>query len=769
MRLDLAPLLFVVSLCACDPSPPQDPPALRARPPAPSGEIAPASSDLRLELQVAADRGAIDVLLRASEAAEAPELRLEATRGLARLRDDRALRSLRRALRDPEASVRIAAAFGLSILPGSDGGAIEEALLGALAAAFTEAPSPERGPELAALLRALGRVGTGAALPAIRAAVDGTSDEARLGATDALVTLGRRGVPVSDDFHVALVHLVAAESELSLREGGARALGALAPPIPAELRSRLRADLVAALPGAPPRLAALVLAALDDYPPPLGAAEAMPLVRSADPGLALEAVRTVARIEGATGDAALATALTTLADRAFAASRGAAASESVASRERAASWRLLADALPVAFPRARELETYRAAQGILARFGALREPTLAQGLAHCAAAELVDRGRRWPAKTPGCGLGAVPADLGPRRTAALLADVRGEDALRASYLGRLSRSGPPAVAAAALEAMASVPMEAAWPFLLEGLAAEDVGVVTAALRLLVAHRAALLAGERGPSLHRPLEAARRTVAAADDPQGWVAYVEAARAARDPRDLPTLRRLAEHPSRAVREAALAALPQPTAPEEASRERAGSHDSVASRERAAPPTHAVRVGELASRPRFRRYRFTTSRGAFVIELAPELAPVTTLRFQQRVERGFYDGLTFHARTPGFVVQGGDPRGDGYGGPGYAVRDEPAPSRFERGTLGLALAGPDTGGSQLFVTLTDQPALEGRYTPFARVLEGMDVVDQLLLGDRIIRVEGVEGAPGEVSGSHSNRSPRRTPEPRASSSGR
>jgi cyclophilin family peptidyl-prolyl cis-trans isomerase len=91
-----------------------------------------------------------------------------------------------------------------------------------------------------------------------------------------------------------------------------------------------------------------------------------------------------------------------------------------------------------------------------------------------------------------------------------------------------------------------------------------------------------------------------------------------------------------------------------------------------------------------------------------------------------------------VPGFVAQDGDPRGDGNGGPGYAIRDELNRRRYARGAVGMALSGPDTGGSQYFLTLSPQPHLDGHYTVFARVVGGLEVMDALVQGDRIIEVE-------------------------------
>ncbi|HEX9670378.1 MAG TPA: peptidylprolyl isomerase, partial [Thermoanaerobaculia bacterium] len=105
-----------------------------------------------------------------------------------------------------------------------------------------------------------------------------------------------------------------------------------------------------------------------------------------------------------------------------------------------------------------------------------------------------------------------------------------------------------------------------------------------------------------------------------------------------------------------------------------------------------------------------------------------------------QGYFDGLRFHRIVPDFVVQDGDPRGDGSGGPGYSIRDEINRLRYRRGAVGMALSGPDTGGSQWFVTLTPQPHLDGGYTVFGEVVAGMEALDQLLQGDAIERVREV-----------------------------
>jgi len=146
-------------------------------------------------------------------------------------------------------------------------------------------------------------------------------------------------------------------------------------------------------------------------------------------------------------------------------------------------------------------------------------------------------------------------------------------------------------------------------------------------------------------------------------------------------------------------------------------------------------------LRQTDRPRRVTMETERGRLTLELACPQAPTTCLSFLQLARDGFFDGLPFHRVVPDFVAQGGDPRGDGWGGPGYALRDEINRLRYVRGAVGMALSGPDTGGSQFFVALSSQPHLDGGYTVFGRVVEGDAVLDQLRQRDRIVRVRELD----------------------------
>jgi cyclophilin family peptidyl-prolyl cis-trans isomerase/HEAT repeat protein len=126
--------------------------------------------------------------------------------------------------------------------------------------------------------------------------------------------------------------------------------------------------------------------------------------------------------------------------------------------------------------------------------------------------------------------------------------------------------------------------------------------------------------------------------------------------------------------------------------------------------------------------------TTKGSFTIEFYPEDAPLTVDNFIGLAKKGYFRGIAFHRVVPNFVIQGGDPRGDGSGGPGYQIRCEINEISYARGAVGMALSGKDTGGSQWFVTHSPQPHLDGGYTVFGRVVSGMEVVDSVTRGDVI-----------------------------------
>ena len=175
------------------------------------------------------------------------------------------------------------------------------------------------------------------------------------------------------------------------------------------------------------------------------------------------------------------------------------------------------------------------------------------------------------------------------------------------------------------------------------------------------------------------------------------------------------------------------------------------TVFGRARAALPAPEYSTGKsradyaaiLAEAKRPWRARIETAAGAFTIRLAGDAAPLTAMNFVTLARRRYFDGVEIHRVVPNFVLQDGDPTATGNGGPGYEIRDEINALEYGRGTVGMALSGPDTGGSQWFVTHSPQPHLNGLYTIFGQVVEGQSAVERIGQGEKILRVVLSDGS--------------------------
>lgn len=129
--------------------------------------------------------------------------------------------------------------------------------------------------------------------------------------------------------------------------------------------------------------------------------------------------------------------------------------------------------------------------------------------------------------------------------------------------------------------------------------------------------------------------------------------------------------------------------------------------------------------------------TSKGEMIIELFQDAAPNTVKNFLDLTNKGYYNGLSFHRVIPNFMIQGGCPHGTGTGGPGYKINCEINPNKHQRGSLSMAHAGPNTGGSQFFICHSPQGHLDGVHTVFGKVIEGIDVVDKIQKDDKMEEV--------------------------------
>jgi cyclophilin family peptidyl-prolyl cis-trans isomerase/HEAT repeat protein len=271
---------------------------------------------------------------------------------------------------------------------------------------------------------------------------------------------------------------------------------------------------------------------------------------------------------------------------------------------------------------------------------------------------------------------------------------------------------------AAVEALAASGSRAAVEWLAGLLEDKDPVLAAAAATGLATLGATELAPRVLALAHR--EAANVDVAPA--------LAQALGSLKTPEAVPELRAWLAHPNETVRAAAagalaiLTGLPVPVPRVEVVR--------------GEPPSAALPAGA--------QLVLETVRGTLRIALYSADAPRTAGTLATLARQGFFDGLTFHRVVPDFVVQGGDPRGDGEGGPGFTIRCEVNRHPYRRGTVGMALSGKDTGGSQFFVALSPQPHLEGRYTVVGEVVAGLEVADALLEGDLITRARVEAGAP-------------------------
>lgn len=229
------------------------------------------------------------------------------------------------------------------------------------------------------------------------------------------------------------------------------------------------------------------------------------------------------------------------------------------------------------------------------------------------------------------------------------------------------------------------------------------------------------------SLVEELAEAYKRLRTPNDVETMQAVVEALGGIGNERVVPVLERALNDPDKTVATAAAAALKRLTGKDYSSRIPLASKPLYTNYDWQA----------LESIPLKQRVSIRTTKGKFVLQLLRDKAPFTVLSFVTLSRKGFYDGLSFHRVVPNFVVQGGDPRGDGWGGPGYSIRSEVALVDFRTGSVGIASAGKDTEGCQFFITHSPQPHLSGRYTVFAEVVEGMEVVDRLQVGDRILGI--------------------------------
>jgi cyclophilin family peptidyl-prolyl cis-trans isomerase len=634
-----------------------------------------------------------------------------ALRGLGRVGGEPARRALAAALAGRPGDEATAAAAGLGVAAVLD--VLDATAAGEVAAALAAPGSADR----AVVVEALGRGGDAGALAVLTAALGEGDPRTRAAAGIALGRLGRRQIALDDAARAALI-AASASTDRGTRYGAVYGLsreqrGEGAAPDAAAI-----AALTARIGDGDAEIRAVAVAGLGRRGPTDVAAVA-PALLDADWRVVVEAVRALAGAGGSDdGRDAVAAHLVREHTR-------------VADGGRMASAHPLLEGLRALAPHA----SRPAVRAALTRIAAARGDDLVAGWAQCLALAALARsgGADGLAALRGCGPGLPAYHRSALIAEAIGAGAGGEPAARWTALAAIVSDADGRASAAALAAvpalwpdLAGATRDAAALAIADRLGATDSGVAGAAAEAI------------GALLARPDAAAQR--AALVTPL----VTRASRPASDPELASTLlgvvagAKLAEGQALCDRARTDAAAVVAAAARACVTALTGTDPGpVAAPALARPPVSPADVlGRSVT------WAVETSRGTVVIALEPELAPWHVAAVVSLTGRGFYDGLVFHRVVPGFVVQGGDPAGAGWGGPGFSLPSEPAGGQaagsggFERGAVGIADAGRDSGGSQWFVMHGHAPHLEGRYTRIGRVESGMEAVDALVVGDTIVR---------------------------------
>jgi len=634
-------------------------------------------------------------------------------------------------LLDEATSVRDAAAFAMGLLGDAAGPEDERALLGRLAA---EGQVDSR----VALADALGRIGGEPSLPALAALLQDPEERVRAQAAIALGSFGLRSKPIGPERVDALVERLAQTERASVRAAAAYAIARAGGKLEGAAATTAASALGGALADADADVRMFAARAFSALP--AGPIDAL-VARQDDPDwrVRVNVVRALAKRGGAAAGPAVRAALALALARA---QREGIAGPGV--HPLVAGLEVAADLADNPALRATVQQVHGAAL-------ALDGPATARDLVHCQAAFALDRAGNWPRFVTTCGTPTYPAMQRLALEARLLGAAHGDDVARAGRLARLFGSEHALVRSSAIEAAAGIAAAPAVALVRRGLDDTDVAVVSAAAEGIAAHperfaRAAppppvpetdggtTAERDAGPPPSPPPDAAvvdkleglvdrLRDGEDSETLLSVVGALGALKAGASSRLVPLLR----HPVLAVRRKAEEAYraitgeraPRPGPPLPPHRP---VDVAAAARIAAGPPLHAV---------------LHTTRGDVRIRLHAAEAPGTVLNFVGLARQGFYANRAFHRVVPNFVIQGGDPRGDGYGGPGHSIRCELGPTPYRRGAVGMALAGPDTGGSQFFLMHSRHPHLDGRYTVFAEVVSGQEVVDAIVPGDTVTSV--------------------------------
>jgi cyclophilin family peptidyl-prolyl cis-trans isomerase/HEAT repeat protein len=619
--------------------------------------------------------------------------RVRALRALARIQDLTTLEAVLAGLGAAEVPMRDEAAFATGVLalawePRTDAekARMTEALLAA------EATEMDEGVRRT-LLESLGKLATPGAVKRLSRRLTDATGVARPAAL-ALGVAARRGSSLADVPLESVAGLLHSSQSEESRYGGAYLLANAKRPEALGLLRRCLGDEA-------PDVRALCAKGIGDVGGPEDAALVGALLRDVVPRVGVEAARALAKLAArCSGDCTPLDQLRTMAPLASRVAKGDSAVGhallAVAQQGLPEVGRPVLEALRRALQEAAPSAVSEVARGDLMNLD-------------CRLAAALDRQTGALDEVLHCGGGQVPE---VRRLALGLREVaqsRGKGG--ASGAVRYLSHADPRVQSAALEAVSALPVpEAAGP----------VRALLGGSDPVVAASAASAAGKLKDAEALPgVRALAERVPQEPDLAEPVAGALVALAGKDAE--PVLRTWLQHPHANVRRVAGEALSELTGQQV----RAAHVELPADTRRPEPAPAGTSL------------TFRTTKGDFTVALDAE-APLTSGNLVTLARQGYFRGITFHRVVPDFVAQGGDPRGDGEGGPGYSIRCEMTRRPYRRGVLGMALSGKDTGGSQFFFTYSPQPHLDGRYTAFGEVTRGMEVVDRLLEGDTIQEVE-------------------------------
>ncbi|AKQ65308.1 Peptidyl-prolyl cis-trans isomerase PpiA precursor [Myxococcus hansupus] len=649
-------------------------------------------------------------------------VRARSLRALARIQDPATLETVLAGLKDAEADVRGEAAFAagemaLSWEP------LLEAELTSLEAVLLEAERSESDVDVRrTLLDSLGRLGTPGAVTRLAERMrDGDGALAGRSAQALGVAARVRGAAVAAQVPLASAEaLLAAERPVDARRGGAYLLSTVKRPQALAALRRCLGDEDA-------DVRALCAKGFGDVGGPEDAVVLGRLLEDPSPRVASEAARSLAKLAASCSAPCTAVdALDALSVRAKRVARGMAPPEAagdakttVETLARSAEGHPLLALAQQGLPDFGRpvFESLRLALADAERGAASDVARADLAWLDCRLAAAMDRQVGTLKEVLDCGYGHIPE---PRRLALGLREValskgKGGAGFAVKYL----RNPDARVKLTALEVVAARPVPEAAAAVRPLIEGEDTVVAGAA----AATAGQLKDAEALAAVEALAARVPQTPGDLAEPVAGALVALQGRAAE-----PRLREWLEHPHANVRRVAAQALSELTG--QRVRSTRVPQSAYTFRPQAAP----ARAGLV----------FRTDKGNITVRLDVDEAPLTSGNLHALARKGYFNGVTFHRVVPDFVAQGGDPRGDGEGGPGYSIRCEMTRRPYLRGTVGMALAGKDTGGSQFFFTHAPQPHLDGRYTAFGEVVSGMDVVDALLEGDVIREVRAVELAP-------------------------